>query len=353
MHGRASPWLSMVLAAWACKPPVAVEPLARAEGAAVEAPAPEEVSPQVAMLETLRAEDPRAGLARYVLARYYAPRDRERALELLGELLVIDGWDYALFPDDFPALVDDPDFEALADQAAARAPVVEHGPVAFELDALDLLPEGVAWDPARSELLLGSAYQGAVLAADDRGTTRTVIEPGRGGLRAVLGIAVDAGRDRLWVTSNGMPMLQGFDAQAHGGPPEILCFQLPAGEPVGRWPAPEAGSLLNDLIALSDGSVLVTDSAAGTVLRKAPELPSESPLQPLVPAETFFAPNGLVELADESAIVVADFHGLHHVTLADGSVRPLIAPKGVVTLGGIDGLERSGSTLVGIQNLIG
>lgn len=346
----------VLVATISCRPSAPSEPAPTHEVSAPSSSSAEaeaEVPEQVAMLEALRAEDPRAGLARYVLARYYARTDRAKALELLGELLAIEDWDYALLADDFPALVGDEDYERLAEEALARVPKVEHGPVAFELDAVDLLPEGVAWDPGRKELLLGSAYRAQVFAADAGGKTRAVIEPKQDGLRAVLGIDVDPEGERLWVTSNGMPMMEGFDAERDGGPAEIYGFELATGATVGRWPAPEVPSLVNDLVALSDGRVVVTDSARGTVLLKPADAPTDTPMVALAPAQTFLGPNGLVALDDEAAIVVADFHGLHRMSLDDGTVEPLEVPPGVVSLGGIDGLERRGTTLVGIQNIVG
>ncbi|MCA9698774.1 MAG: hypothetical protein KC431_14710, partial [Myxococcales bacterium] len=70
----------------------------------------------------------------------------------------------------------------------------------------------------------------------------------------------------------------------------------------------------------------------------------------LVAAETFIGANGIVSAADGEAVYVADLFGLHRVE-ADGSHGLLEPPVGVVTLGGIDGLDRQGSLLVGVQNL--
>lgn len=335
-------------------PPVPAEPSSAAEPAATtpvgDADAP---SPQQLRLERMCDEDPRQGPARYVLARVHASRgERTQALARLRELLAIDGWDYALAPEDFPALADDPEFAALAEQALARTPRVEHGPVAFELDAIDILPEGLAWDPTRQELLVGSMAKRQVLAAGADGVTRAVTQPAQDGMPGALGIAVDPTRDRLFVAAVAMPMMQGYDPAADEGRAAVYGFMLASGATVGWWPAPSS-SQCNDLVALRDGSVLVTDTSTGAVLRKDPQAASGTPLSPLVPEGTFFAPNGIVELEGERAIVVADFEGLHRVELRDGTVQALPPPPGVLTLSGIDGLERRGTTLVGIQNVIG
>lgn len=354
MHARA--WLvAAALVGLACRrpppdPPTSASPPAPSAPAADDAGPPDELT----RLERMRADDPRQGPARYHLARVHARAgEREPALALLRELLAIDAWDYALAPEDFPALADDPEFRRLAALASHRAPVVEHGPVAFELDALDILPEGVAWDPKRQELLVGSLAKRQVLAASADGTTRVVVPPAQGGLAGVLGMSVDAARDRLFVAAVAMPMMEGYDAQAHEGRAAVHGFALGDGTSVGSWPAPTVPSMLNDLVILADGTVIVTDSIAGAVLRRDPALPSGAPLEALVPAHTFFGVNGIAALEGERAIVVADFVGLHRVSLVDGQVQPLPPPPGVLTLCGIDGLERRGTTLVGIQNVIG
>lgn len=352
-----TPFVVLALAGSACRPTPfdpSMPSSAAAPATASESPTNAAEAEELARLERMRAEDPRQGPARYHLARWHARQgDRERALELLRELLAIDAWDYVLTAEDFPSLTGDPTFATLAEQARARAPRLEHGPVAFELDVLDILPEGVAWDPRREELLVGSMAQRLVLAADSRGTTRVVVGPAQDGLFGVLGMTVDAARDQLLVAAVAMPMMRGWDAKQHEGRAAVYGFDLATGATLGHWPAKGVPSQLNDLVALPDGSVLVTDSITGAVLRRPPESPSGTPLEPLAPAGTFFGANGIVELPGADAIVVADFLGLHRVTLADGAVEPLPPPPGVLTLAGIDGLERRGSTLVGIQNVIG
>ncbi len=306
------------------------------------------------ILEQLRAEDPSHGPARYLLARYRARTGgAEAALALLEELLAIEGWDYRLEPDDFPSLQDDPAFAALQERAASVAPTPEHGPVAFELDRLDVLPEGVAWDAKRRELLFGSFNRRQIFAADEHGKSRPLVQPGQDGLMAVLGLAVDATSQRICAASVATPMMEGFDETQHAGKAAVFCFDLESGETVGTWPAASTPSQLNDLIILSDGRVLVTDSITSAVLEVPPGSPSGTALVPFVPEGAFFGPNGLVELEGETAIVVADFHGLHRVDLETRDITDLDPPPGILTLSGIDGLARRGRTLIGIQNLFG
>ena len=305
-----------------------------------------------AELEQRRASDPDDGMSRYTLARAYAGEDRDRALAILGELEKIQSWDYRLADMDFPTLAGDPEFQRIARALDARAPSPKPSAVAFELDVVDIVPEGVAWDGKRSELLVGSMHQRAVFAADSQGKTRQVVAPAQDGLLGVLGIAVDAQRDRLWVASAVVPFIRGFTPELMGTS-ALFGFDLATGKTLGRWNPPGTNAQLNDLIVLDDGSVYVTDSINGTVLRLPAGAKPGAPLEELVPAGTFLGTNGIVDTADGQAVYVCDFRGIHRVEIADGRRELLAPPAGVQTLGGIDGLERHGDWLMAIQNIAG
>ncbi|MCH9680181.1 MAG: hypothetical protein K0V04_02005 [Deltaproteobacteria bacterium] len=356
MRIAATGWIAVVLVA-SCKPATTLQdpgPAVRetpSDDEATETPA---VPATVALLERLRAADRDHGASRYILANYYARLgDREATLTQLRELEAIEGWDYPLSDDDLRGFADDPEVVAIAASLRARAPTLTHGPVAFELDAIDIMPEGVAWDPRRARLLVGSTAQRQILVSTTAGVTRPLVAPAQAGLLGVLGLAVDARRDQVFAASVAISWMEGFDVAIHEGSSMIHAFDLATGDTLGRWFAPDPRAQINDLIVLSNETVLATDSINGTVLRKAPRGLPNSVLEMLVPRDTFTSPNGIVALPGESAIAVADFDGLHRVELRDGAISPLTVPPGVHTLGGIDGLDRHDDTLIGIQNLLG
>lgn len=316
---------------------------------------PADRTERVAFFERIRAEETENGTVRYTLARYYASKDRKaEALGVLEELLSTPGWDYRLSPLDFPSLDGEPEFVRLVEAFNARAPNPEHGAVAFELDTVDIVPEGVAWDPKRQELLVGSMHQSFVLAADATGKTRRVIESGAGGVWGILGIEVEPARDRLWVASAALPLMKNYDAKAHAGASGVFAFDLETGAPLGRWETPKGGGQINDLVATSRGTVYATDSNHGTIVRIARDAPSGGKMEAIVPERTFAGPNGLVLAEGETALYVADYWGLHRLPLTPHAEPQFMGPPpSVATLSGIDGLERSGRTLIAIQNLFG
>lgn len=323
------------------------------DGAATPEAAPS-VPPRVLELEAEISDDPGAAAPRYVLARFYAGRsDEERALRLLAELVAIEGWDYQLAADDFPTLVDDPRFQRLAERARAAGPEVRRSELAFELDGLDLLPEGIAWDARRERLVVGSMRQRRVYTADAEGKLQPLTEPAQDGLAGVLGVEVAPEGGAVFVVSAGFPLMQDFDPERDGDRSSVYAFDLETGATLGRWPTPTHPSQLNDLVVLSDGRFFATDSVSGQLMMGRRDDPSGTELVPFLPGQSFFAANGIAALEGETALVVADFRGLHRVDLASASVEALEPPPGVLTLSGIDGLDRRGDRLVAIQNLFG
>ncbi|WP_157595735.1 hypothetical protein [Plesiocystis pacifica] len=345
----AGPLALMLLTSLACASPDAPPP--------TDAPT-DEADPQAqvrARLEAMLAANPEHGGVLYVFARSAAARgEHAEALAHLERLAAVPTWDYPLEASDFGALADTPEFQAIAAQLSARAPAVEHGAVAMELDRLDLLPEGVAWNPRTNELLVGSLYERAVYAADTRGQTRALVAPRTEGLLGVLGMEVDASRQQLWVVAVGAPFVPSLD-EAEQGLGGVWGFSLdPADEGrfLGRALGPHPG--LNDLTVLADGRVVATDSGAGALWVHTPgEDPSATgSFVELAAPGTFFGANGIVAGPEPGVVYVADFEGIHRVDTS-GAVERLALPEGagVATLGGIDGLARSGTTLVGVQNL--
>ncbi|MEZ4429274.1 MAG: hypothetical protein R3A51_16495 [Nannocystaceae bacterium] len=334
--------------------PTTPAPVAAVPESGESEPAAPPESDAVRRVRALHDAEPQDGASRYVLARYHASRgERAEALAMLEEMVAIEAWDQGLDLADFGVLADDPAVRRIHDTLTARGPKVTPSAVAFELDALDILPEGVAWDGRRRELLVGSMHKRQVLAADARGRTRLVVPPARDGLLGVLGIAVDSTRDQLWIVSTAAPFMQGYDEARDAGHSELVGVSLADGAFVGRWPAPASPAQINDVTVARDGTVYVTESASGAVLRRPPTLAPGAPLEVLTPAGALLGANGLALDADERSLYVCDFFGLHRVALETGERTRVAAPDGVQTLGGIDGLERQGDTLLAIQNLFG
>jgi sugar lactone lactonase YvrE len=146
---------------------------------------------------------------------------------------------------------------------AARCPVTVPG------SAPTLHPEGVAFDPARGEFLVGSVTHGTVSVVRGDGTVRTLVDDSR--LVTTMGIAVDVARHRLIVTNADLGVADRsspgtvFNLGAVGG------YDLRTGAPLFYVDlaalTPGGQHFVNDVTVGPDGTVYATDSLAGAVYR--------------------------------------------------------------------------------------
>jgi hypothetical protein len=338
---------SSVLAAAACGGGGKPEP---------KAPAPDpQVTAALAAIDQALAARPDDGMLLYHRASMTvaagAPAD---ALPFLARLDAA-GWSVALSPLDFAPLAGDPRFREIAQRIDARDPPVHRSTQAFAIPGAELIPEGIAVDPASGTLYVGSIRKRTIVAIDAQRKVTPLVPPGRDGLMAVLGLRVDPTRGLLWAASNASESMEGY-APTDRGAHAVFAFALSDGTLRRLIPVKPAAAgerhLLNDLAIAPDGTVYVTDSEAGQVHRIPPE---RDVLEPVVPPRTFFYPNGIA-LAPSGKLYVAHATGIALVDPTPGSppaapVRLEAPPR--VPLGGIDGLLLHEGALLGVQNAIG
>jgi hypothetical protein len=127
-----------------------------------------------------------------------------------------------------------------------------------------------------------------------------------------------------------------------------VTYRLADGTELARHEAPGEGRhLLGDLTVTPDGTVLVSDALAGTVLRLRPGRPT---LETLVPPNTFVSPQTPGLAADGKTLLVPDWTlGLLALPLAGGTPEPVRGPDDLVT-GGIDGLVGVEGGVLAVQN---
>lgn len=254
-------------------------------------------------------------------------------------------------------LAADSDFAALRGAAAYaelerrlranREPVVR-GTVGFELPELDLLAEGVAYDPREGAFFVSGVHQRKIVrrTADGRVTDFARLEAD--GLGTPLGIRVDPGRRVLWVAAAALPQMRGY-TPADSSHSALLRYRLADGRLTGRYPVPADGRahVLGDVVVTGGGDVIVSDSRAPVLyrLRSGGEA-----LEPLIESPLLTSAQGLALLPGDTTLYVADYsRGILRVDLASRTLTPLPAPDTVTTLG-IDGLYYLDGTLIGIQN---
>jgi hypothetical protein len=296
---------------------------------------------QLARIATLRAERPHDGLLAYYQALTYVQLGERTAA--LAELRGLLGRHLGLIPVPglgFDSLWIDEEFQAIRRQLEAEEERTPEAPVALRLTDPALIPEGIAWDAKGRRFFLGSIAQRKILTVDRQGKTKEFSHSRDhlGDLDAVLGLAVDAKRNRLYaVTTNGFET-----SAATARRNAVLSYDLRSRRRLARFDI--AGALqLNDVAIAPDGTVYVSDSAAGSVYRLAPKargfVPHGEP-------GAMRGVNGLA-VAPDGKLYVTLSTGIGLVE--DGKLQRLPQPDTVVT-GCIDGLYWHEGDLLGVQN---
>jgi len=142
--------------------------------------------------------------------------------------------------------------------AAAPATATGRGlPPVLTVAAENQYPEGVAWDPTRRSLLVGSLTQPALITAVGRdGVNRTVVSDPD--LPGFVGLKVDARRNRI-VAAIGSPFAP--------GPSYLAVYDLRTGAREQLVDLSGDGHAANDVALDPAGNAYVTDTGAGAVYK--------------------------------------------------------------------------------------
>lgn len=302
---------------------------------------------QLQRLRQLRERRPADGLLVFYEAMTLSALGRQG--EALDALEGLAGRRLGLVPSaeagaGFEDLRDEPRFQALRQRLADEEPRSVDAPVVARLTDARLIPEGIAHDAKRGVHYVGSIARRKIVAVDRRGKAADFVAGSAAApLDAVLGLAVDARRDRLCAVSTN-----GFEDAGRDKPRNaVLCWHLAGRRLLARLEVPEARQL-NDLAFMPDGALYVTDSAGGSLWHWRPERPRE-PARRVGAAGGLPGANGVAVAPDGSAVYVALSTGIARIDPASGAAARMPQPDELVT-GGIDGLYWHDGDLVGVQN---
>jgi hypothetical protein len=273
---------------------------------------------------------------RFNLAIDYAKiGNQQKALETLEQALAATPWLDPASEKDFDALKSCERFQKLVERVERKYPPRAAGRVVFTLEQKDLIPEGLAVDPAGS-FYLSSVYHRKIVKISPRGETRDFVSQGQDGLLGVLGIKVDPGDGSVWAASEraGAAALFHFDRN---------------GRTLGKYFPQEPGKhLFNDLVITPSRDVFVTDSEDNSVYK----LPDGSGKLVRISLPGRLYPNGIALSPDGARIYVAHAFGIAVMDPQTGKLAELTAPQGV-SIAQADGLYYRQGSLIAIQNGFG
>ena len=308
-----------------------------AQGALAQTPTTS--SPAAAALEKAVAAEPTDAVLTYFLAVVRAQSgDSRGALAALEQTL--QRGDGFLPPDDiFEGLAANRQFKDLRAQFARKLPRVVTGNVAATMSDPLLIPEGLAYDGAERVLYVGSIARRGIYRIGARGKLEPFSVPADE-LDAVLGLAVDERARKLYAVSTSALTSAGRSRPRNA----VVVYDLGTGRRERAYPIPEALQL-ND-VAIGDGFVLATDSAAGGVWRVAL---ADGKVDALVPMGRAPGANGIALAGNGRAYVAANRRPLR-LDVGTGEVTPLRMPPREQAAA-IDGLYWHDGHLLGIQNV--
>jgi sugar lactone lactonase YvrE len=210
--------------------------------------------------------------------------------------------------------------------APAVASATTHGglPQLLQPAAENLFPEGVAWDPTRQSLLVGSFTQPALISAVGRdGVRRTVVSDPD--LPGFVGLKVDARRHRI-VAAIGSPFAP--------GPSFLAVYDLTTGAREQLVDLSGEGHAANDVALDPAGNAYVTDTGAGAVYKvdlagHATTLVSDPRLGPSPGANGIvWHPGGYLVVANYTTGTLYRLSGGHLTELR--LTQPLVGADGMV-----------------------
>jgi hypothetical protein len=248
---------------------------------------------------------------------------------------------------DLASIKDTPEFKLiLARFEASRAPVIRSS-AGFTIHEKGLITEGLAYDPVEESFFVSSVHKRKILAVGKNGDVKTFASE-QDGLFSVLGMAVDAKRRHLWVTSTAFPQMINFKKE-QDGTSAVFKFDLQTKKLLKKYVLSNAGKkhALGDLTIQSNGDVFTTDSLSPAVYVIHPQ---KDEIELFLEDPGFGSPQGLAFSSDEQHLFMADYStGLFDIDIKTRKIGHL-APLAGATLLGIDGLYYHKGSLIGVQN---
>jgi hypothetical protein len=217
---------------------------------------------------------------------------------------------------------------------------------AFTIPEKGFIAEGVAYDSKTRCFFVASIRHRRIVRIDAGGRIADLVPAGRDGLRSAMGIRVDPGRRTLWVASQALPSMDGYQKDQPVSS-AVFEFDVDSGR-LRKEHVPPPGvepPAFDDLTVAADGTVFINDAETSRIWW----IPPGGRLEVFATFSNFSGSQGLALSSDGKTLYASDYRGLFAIDLAGRRAAPIRVPPDLA-LSGIDGLVRYENSLIAIQN---
>ncbi|HEY6929117.1 MAG TPA: hypothetical protein VJA66_05520, partial [Thermoanaerobaculia bacterium] len=218
-----------------------------------------------------------------------------------------------------------PGYEAVRDRMnALRKETITSGATrAFTIPEKGFVAEGVAFDSKTRSFFVASIRHRRIVQIDASGRIADFVPAGRDGLRSAMGMRVDPGRRTLWVASQALPSMDGYQKE-QPVPAAVFEFDVDSGRLRKEYvPSPGAEPpAFDDLTVAPDGTVFINDAETSRIWR----IPPGGKLEVFATFPNFSGSQGLALSSDGKTLYASDYRGLFAIDLARLRAVPLRVP---------------------------
>ena len=212
-----------------------------------------------------------------------------------------------------------------------------------------VMPETIDWDESRQKFLIGTVFEGQVLAVGKDGQVSELLKAGdENGMWAIFDILVDEPRNRLWITSASTSGHLRFDP-AENGRSALFEFDLKSLDLIRRYPVPVDGQphILGSMVLDPDGGVYIADRTLPLIYSKPA---GEEKLKLLLVLKEMVSQRGIAMQSDGRIMYVADREMGIMVVDLERQRGGLLEVPDTFNVGGIDGIYLKDNRIFVIQN---
>jgi hypothetical protein len=218
----------------------------------------------------------------------------------------------------------------------------EEGPasVAFTLKEIDLIPEGITFDPLTNQFFVSSIGKEKIVSVMDHDKVIDFVGSGKDSIMETLGMKVDADRRRLWVVSN--------KKRGNVNNSAVHIYNIDSGKLINKIVLRDTAPMLfNDLVLAKNGDAYITDSYGSRIYHVGAEADR---LELFEGPDTLLAwVNGIAVSPDDKILYLASGAHITTIDIETREIKPIGDPNRLGS-NGLDGIVYHDRSLIGVMN---